>query len=420
MNLRRIASASIAVAALVMMSAASGASATQSSDRRAIQGLLARRAEAVMDGDRAAFMATLARSSPAFVKRQGAVFDRLQRLPLASLRYVVAWHRFGDLVRPSDVRRYPAADDVAIPLTEERYRIEGFDREEAVEDSYLTFVKQDGEWLVAEDTDLDDMTFYSGRHLWDFGPVAETRSRHFLLLRHPCEERSCEASHDYLTLAERGLQRVGAYWPDLPRRTVVLVPDTQAELARLIQATFELDDFVAFAYSTVDLSEGIDYTGHRVILNPDAFEGRASETVLSILAHEMLHVATRESAGPFVPIFVDEGWADFVGNDADPASLAFFNSEVASGVFSGQLPEDFEFSVGTGTDIYRSYQESQSAVRFFVERYGSERFVRFYKDLGSRQIAVGTVRYHVDRAMRRATGSGLEAFERAWADSIAG
>ena len=52
-----------------------------------------------------------------------------------------------------------------------------------------------------------------------------------------------------------------------------------------------------------------------------------------------------------VDFSVDEGFADYVGHDADPSGLAFFNSDVAAGLFNGELPEDFEFTVGSGTGL---------------------------------------------------------------------
>lgn len=400
-----------------------GPVAAQSSEeidaRTAIQRLLDRRAQAVMDRDRDAFMASVARVSQAFVARQERFFTNIAEVPLRSYRYTVAWDRTGDLARPSDVARYPDADRVAIPVTEERYRIDGFDREEAVEDTYFTFIEQDGRWLIAEDTDLDDLTLFSGRHLWDFGPLDTEKSDHFILFEHPCTGACVSDDHDFLGLAEQGLQRVDRYWtgPWLGR-VVVLVPGTEEELGRMIQSTFDLDNFVAFAYSTVDLSRDIDYTGHRIILNPDAFEGRSTETVLEIMAHELVHIATRDAAGPFIPIFVDEGYADYVGNDADPDALAFFNSELSQGLFSGALPEDFEFTVGSGTDIFRSYQESQSAVSYFADRWGIPALVRFYRDLGRTRIAAGTVEYHLSRSLKKVTGLDVDEFERAWADSL--
>jgi hypothetical protein len=394
--------------------------AQPSGGRRAgIQDLLDRRAEAVMAGDRAEFMSTVARDSIEFVQRQRQLFKWMRRVPFASYRLVANWDRFGDLARPSDIDRYANADTVVTPVTEERYRIAGYDPQPAVEDMFYTFVQRDGRWLIVEDTDLDDLTLYTARHLWDFGPVRELSSEHFLLLQHPClPEIPCPSvGRDLLSLAEEALDRVGRYWRAPWRHKVVLlVPGSEEELRRMIQATFELDDFVAFAYSTVDLARGIDYTGHRIILNPDNFIGRPSSSLLVILAHELVHIATRSRSGPFVPLFVEEGIADYVGNDADTGALAFFNSDIAGGLFTGRIPEDFEFTIGSGEDIFRSYQNSQSAVRFFVERFGLGELVRFYKRLGRVEVAPGTPRYHVDRALRDTIGLGFERFQSEWRD----
>ena len=121
-----------------------------------------------------------------------------------------------------------------------------------------------------------------------------------------------------------------------------------------------------------------------------------------------------------MPVFVDEGFAEYVGYDADAGSLAFLNSEIAAGTFDAQVPEDFEFTIGSGTDIYRSYQKSESAVTFFIQKWGLDRFRRFYRSLGRVKIEPGTARYWLDVMLRRITGLSLEGFEKAWADSIAG
>lgn len=394
---------------------------TETDDRASIQDVLDARAAAIVDRDRSAFLATLAPDSRDFVARQEAFFDRVTDLPLASYRLIVLWDRYGDLARPSDRAKYEGADAVSIPLTEERYRIRGFDRDDAVEDVYFTFVERDDEWLIAEDDDLEDLTLYSGRHLWDFGSIEQERSRHLLQLSHPCRaDRSCPStSHDYLALAERALERVESFWhAPWDRDMVLLIPNDESELRRLIQATFDLDDFVAFAYSSVDVSRSIEYTGHRMIVNPKAFVGRSDETVIGIIAHEMLHVASRYSSGPFVPFFVEEGIAEYVGTAAGAGTLAFFEGEVSAGRFDGRLPDDYQFTVGSGTDIYRSYQKSLSAVRFFIDRWGLRDFIRFYRLLGSKKLVPGTATYHVSTVLKKVTGLDLDAFEKAWADSI--
>jgi hypothetical protein len=349
----------------------------------------------------------------------------MSSVPFAAYELQADWDRQGDLIRPSDAARYPAPEAATIPVTEERYRIEGWDNAPAAEDMYYTYVKFDGRWLIAEDTDLDDLTLYSARHLWDFGPVYARGNGRFLVIGHPCRSAGpaecAPLPARFIDLVDIALDRVDFHWHAPWRhRIVILVPGSVHEVTRLLQATFDVEDFVAFAYSTVDVKKGIQYTGHRIVLNPGALEGRSEDVVISILAHELLHIATRASAGPFVPVFVDEGIAEYVGHQADPETLAFFNSEVAAGLFNGLLPEDFEFTTGSGTDIFRSYQKSQSAVTFFIERWGLAQFTRFYRRLGNVGYEAGTVRYHVDLALKKTIGIGLDSFERQWADTIAG
>jgi hypothetical protein len=349
------------------------------------------------------------------------LFRWAENVPLASYRLVAKWDLLGDLVRPSDRSRYAHAEDVAIPLTQERYRLARYDEREAVEDLFLTFVKEDDVWLVASDSDLAGVGLKSSRHLWDFGPIAERRSEHFTLLTHPCtSETDCPSTADgLLPLAEQGLQRVERHWSaPWDQDVVLLAPTSSDELGGIIQATFELDDFVAFASSTVDVERDYDYGGHRVLLNPSSFAGRSPASVVTIMAHELLHVATRTSGGPFVPTFVEEGIAEYVGSDAGPSALAYVDSQLAAGGFDAALPQDWEFLTGSGTDIYASYQEALSAIGFLVERWGPDSLVAFYRRLGRPAVAAGTTSYHVDRALRATVGVGAQRFERLWADSI--
>jgi hypothetical protein len=388
------------------------------SAREAIKNLLEQRATALMNGDRSDFLATIAPFAREFRSRQARFFENAQRLPLVGYELRAAWDRYGDLVRASDLERYPQADDVAIPLTEESYQLKAVDPGMAMEDFYYTYVSIDGEWFIASDTDLEDVGLYSGRHIWDYGPIDELRSENFILYGHPCAA-ACRAEREtVLEGAERAIEITRRYWVDLRTPILVLVPGGAEELERMIQATFEIGDFVAFAYWTYDDGEGKDYSGTRIILNPDSFLGRDSTGAIEILAHELLHVGTRNTAGPLTPTFVEEGFADYVGSDASPEALAFLTGEVQAGMFDAALPKDFEFTTGSGLDIFRSYQEAHSAVRFFVERWGLEKFKRFYRRLGGVRWEPGTLRYWVSRTMRRTIGIGLQAFERRWADTI--
>jgi hypothetical protein len=365
-------------------------------------------------------MATIDPESRSFARRQAEMWRYSEAVPLKTYRYVVDWARLGDLVRPSDEKRYPGAESVSIPLTQERYRLKAFDEAEAVEDVYFTFVKRDGEWLIAGDDDLDDIGLMSVRHPWDLGPLVATRSEHFLALGPACDNDGAYcADQDLLARAEDALDRLTPTWT-VPwnDQVILVVPPSGEALARMLQASFDPNDFVAFAYATVDPAD-LSYTGDRIIVNPAVMAGRPSNDVLRILAHELLHVATRDVAGAFIPLFIDEGLAEYVGYGGAPG-LAYFNAVVAAGLFDEKLPEDFEFSTGSADDIYLSYQEAQSAVRFFIDRWGFARFTKFYRRLGRVRVAPGLASWHADRALERTIGMELRGFEKAWASSIAG
>jgi hypothetical protein len=403
------------------LSAPRAAGATsRAADRSAVQSLLDARSAAVLAGDRDAFMATIDPGARSFRRRQRILFDGMRRVPLAAYRLEAEWQRYGDLARERD-RKVHEADDVALPVTLERYRVRGFDRADAVEELFYTFVRRGDRWLIADDDDLDEVGMYSTRHLWDFGDLEVDRSRHFLSLRHTCDAPiGCvSVSSDLLEDTEVALDRVRRYWPERwSRKVLVLAPTNVQELARMLQATFPLDTFVAFAYSSEDQSEGIDYTGHRILLNPAAFGARTGEGELNILAHELLHVASRDLSGPFIPYFVEEGIAEYVGGAGDPRGQDYLASQLAAGAVDGRLPRDHDFLLGSGNSIFLSYVESASAMTYFAERYGIDALVALYRAAGRPDLAAGTARYHVDRAFRKVTGSGLRSFERAWADSI--
>jgi hypothetical protein len=224
---------------------------------------------------------------------------------------------------------------------------------------------------------------------------------------------------DILVLAERALTRVDHYWREPWRhKIVILAPTTTGELHRMLQATFDVKKFVAFAYASEDLEHGLRFIGRRIILNWKAIATRTTDSLLTILAHELTHVATRASAGPETPAFIEEGIAEYVGYNGDPSSLSYLRSAVSAGNFDGKLPLDYQFTTGSGRDIYLSYQKAESAVSFFINRWGSARFVRFYRALGRQRVVPGTARFHLDLALRRAIGVGFQGFQKRWASSL--
>ena len=379
-----------------------------------IQGFLERRAEALLQGDRTGFLAAVdGEADSGFAERQRRLFDGFQQLPLLDYRLDVSLDVFGELTSSEVRARYGDDAQPTVLHVEERYQLREYDPQTALEDLFLTFVRRPAGWRVVSDSDLDDLTLYSGRLLWEFGPVVTRESEHFLYLSHP---DLAGAGDTVLSAAERALDRVADVWPLAFRRKVlILAPSESEELVRIIQAQFDVDVFVAFAYSGLDRDRTWDLVGHRIILHWDNFSAQSDAVQQSILTHELLHIATRELSGPFVPAFVDEGVAEWVTTDASTLLLSI---RVSAGTFDRRLPQDHEFITGDNDDIVNSYQESYSFIRYADERFGARAVAEFYRRLGHSRVAPGTWRYHVDRAMRGAFGVGFGQLQRRWAEWV--
>jgi hypothetical protein len=378
-----------------------------------IQALLDRRAQAMLEGDREAFLSTVDGADASFVERQRRLFDGFQQVGLASYRLDATTRYWPELTTDREEAIYGEPAQPTVLHVEERYRIPGYDREPALEDLYLTFVHRGEEWKVASDTDLDDLAVYSGRKLWELGPIVTRESEHFRYVSHP---ELADVANEILASAERALDGVGETWP-LPwsRKVLILAPSTSEETGRIVQATFDLESFVAFAYSGVDRAEDWDLNGHRIILNWPNFSVHTEETQQRILVHELLHIATRELAGPSVTAFVDEGIAEWVAQDDNVFEVA---QAIDAGEWDRALPEDFEFITGDGDDISEAYQESYTAAQFAADRFGAAAVADWYRLVGEVRLAPGTPRYHVDRAMRAAFGLSYDGFEERWADYV--
>lgn len=358
----------------------------------------------MIDGDRAGFMGTV--SGPrAFRAEQRRMFDGLRALPLGSYRLRAEWGALGDLARRSDAARYAGTEQVAIPVTEVRYRLRGADVRPVIEDAYYTYVRRGGRWSVTSDDDVADLGYTTATDLWDFGRVAVQRRPRLVLLRGSCGASvpgRCVHVPGVAATVRVASARVDGLWPGpWPHRVVVIVPASEPELRRLLDVGFDVNRFVAFA--TYGTDRALRRTGVRVVVNPPviAQPGRDVEVVL---AHELTHVATSYLAGPFVPAWVDEGIAQYVGYDGSPPV-----ADRPSG-----LPPDAAFTSGTAGAIDNAYRRAAGAVSYIVHRWGMGSFLRFYRRLGAVRIAPGTTRYHVAVALRRSIGVGPRGLVRAW------
>ena len=375
----------------------------------AVRDLLDRRASALLHRDRTGFLATVDPRSGAFRTRQAALFDNLAQVPLGSWAYRLD-PDFTEPVSEPAFARYDGP--VWAPMVTLRYALRGFDPVPTERPQYLTFVRRDGRWYTASDTDFDARGDHTWRGLWDFGPVLAYQGTASLVLAHPRGADRLETFADVVDAAVPHVTRVwGADWS---QRVVVLIPDTQQEMSQVIGEQFALSHIAAVA--TADYTDAHTHTvrGQRVVVNPSNLDrlGEAGRRI--VLRHEITHVATRAATGGSAPTWLVEGFADYVGYlDAGvPVTVAAqeLRAEVRRGSVPVRLPTDTEFD-GDNPRLPQSYEEAWFACRLLAARIGQDGVVRFYRMVGS---ATGDPGEAVSRALRATAHLSRDQFITEW------
>jgi hypothetical protein len=271
-------------------------------------------------------------------------------------------------------------------------------------------------WSIVGDDALDSLGLLSPRNVWDFEPVGQVEGGGVLVLYQGSRSTASQIRVSTVNAIKYVKQRWPLPWPG---RIVVVIPRTTKELSRILQTTFDLGPFVAFSASSLSRAGGeYSLAGHRVYVQPGTFFSTPPAYQADTLSHELLHIATRGDAGEFVPSWLDEGVAQDYGQRNLPG-LGDLQARAGNGTFSGRLPDDFDFSLGSSTDIHYAYEAASSFVEYLISRFGRDAGARFYRAVGDETpVSFGTARYHLDHAARAAFGVGFDQIERGWADKV--
>jgi hypothetical protein len=123
-------------------------------------------------------------------------------------------------------------------------------------------------------------------------------------------------------------------------------------------------------------------TGDRVVVNPVAFPDLSALGRGVVLRHELTHVATRAGDASTPPVWVDEGFADYVAylgtslGVRDVASDLLNDSKALAAL--RDLPVDKAFDPAAG-QIGPAYAAAWLAMRFVAQRGGTPMVVDFYR-----------------------------------------
>jgi hypothetical protein len=359
----------------------SAASAAVDDDREtAVRELLDRRAQAVRTRDETAFLGTLdPAADQGFRDRQRDLFHNLAAVPLAQWDYEV-----------DPTRSQPVADGQWAPGVRLDYRFTGVDAEPSSRPMAYLFARRDGRWLLNSDTAVGT----TWRGPWDFGPCHVLSSPAGFVLSHPGGEALAARALAELNGAVGVVTEVwGTAWS---RKVALLIPSGPEELQSLVGPGFAVDSIAGVA-----VADRVDATAHiaqgqRVVLNPAVATGLSPLSLRVLLRHEITHIAARADTVDGAPMWLLEGFADYVGyrgsevpaDKAAPALAARLREAVPTA-----LPTDAEFR-GAGMDL--AYQEAWSVNQYLARRLGEPGLVELYRRLAGKS--------DVDTVLRDALG----------------
>ncbi|MFD4508857.1 hypothetical protein [Streptomyces sp. NPDC058457] len=355
----------------------------------AVQQVLDRRAAAVLGHDEKAYAETGTRSS----------YANLRAVPLADWSYrLTALHPDGA----------GATADAQLS-----YRIEGYDKAPVTADRTLTLSRTaDGQWYVTYDRPAKK----SAQQLWDQGKVTALKSTHALVLG---VGQSGATLRGYARLADTAVPEVSKAWgTDWTRRVVLLVPGSLNGMAGLLGAP--ASNYRGIAAVTTGEAGGSGRTpADRVILNPEAYAGLGPVGRQVVLTHETTHVATRAHTTAATPLWLSEGYADWIGyldTGRTPTEAA---PELARAVEAGDVPEnlpadkDFGFT-DDPTKLAQAYEGGWLACRMIAGHWGEEKLGAFYRAVGAHKERAGAV----EDALKTELGTTLPDFTARWRDYL--
>jgi len=159
------------------------------------------------------------------------------------------------------------------------------------------------------------------------------------------------------------------------KRVDVVVPASDSELVSLVGPAFA--DMAGIAIR--------DGSGQRVVLNRTRAAPLSEIELRLLLRHEITHVATRDLTSDSAPLWLVEGFADWVAFHGLGLSLRQAAPLLTADVSA--LPADFG---GSGRDL--AYQQAYSIMVYLESRLGERGVVDFFlKHASTSVVESGTV-----------------------------
>lgn len=332
------------------------ASALDAAHLAASRAVVERRVAALAAGDRQGWLASL--QGTALRTEQAAVFDRMRAMGVRAVHV--------ESVTPRGAQS-GASWQVEVAFT---HQLAGTDTSSRRFTLELTL-------RAASDSNEQPTIIGSAPadrpQPWDLPGLGVHRLSDGLVLATGGQGRLSDVSARYL--AARAA--VVAIWGTAPP-AVVIAPSSDADAARLLGRDPTSLDGVA-AVTDGPLSSGAGAGADRVVLVPTAWDALTEQGREVVLAHELTHVTVRSTATRSMPLWLSEGFAEYVAY----AEVDLPERRVVGGALElvrreglpASWPTAAAFEPGNGR-LPAAYGLSLLAVRSIADRHGQAALVR--------------------------------------------
>ena len=360
-----------------------GANGAAPSDRDSlIATLLARRGDAVTGDDPAAYAATQTAHA------MTPAFARLAPLPLTlwSYRILTTSEGTNDATVLLDVRLHLRLDA---------------DTSDAVVHEHLTLQRGAAGWRVAAEVTADRRA-----QPWDLGAITVVHGSRSLVIG---IDEPASVLWGYARLADAAVPGVSAVWgTGWTQRPVLVIPRTTVQLGRALARSAESLDGYA-AVTTGELSDaGGTNSALRVWTNTPGMNSLSTLGRQVVVKHELTHVATDAPGTPGVPLWLEEGFAEYVGYQGSGVRLSDELRELLAAERAGDAPQGLPSQATfDGAQVDLAYEAGDLACRVAADRYGQQGLVRLYRLTAA---GTGSGGDNLEAALRAVTGSGTASF----------
>ncbi|HWJ10073.1 MAG TPA: hypothetical protein VNS46_11890 [Nocardioides sp.] len=279
-----------------------------------------------------------------------------------------------------------AGDDAWDGLVGVTWRLAGFDRASARAEVPVSFA-DGGRTIAAIGADAARLP------LWLTGPVAVRRVPGAVVV-------AAGPAPDVGTLAQRARSAVAATRPLLERGDglVVEVPADTGQLHRALGADPGTYDAIAAVTAPVDGSTAPLSPVH-VFLNRAVYDALDPVAAQVVMTHEAVHAVTGAALTQGAPLWLVEGFADYVAlRDVDlpvARTAAQVIRQVRRDGLPDRLPADSDFGPGA-SHLGTLYEAAWQVAVTLAERRGAGALFAFYRDVLDGEALDVALRTHFD------------------------